>query len=214
MITLAVPKGRIFQETISLMKEGGFPIVNEPDLSRKLIITTKDPNLRLLIVRGQDVLTYVKYGSADLGIIGSDILTEFGEYGIYQPLDLGIGICRLSVAVSDLNIYNDLINSSVRFRVASKYPNQALDYFSNKGIHVDIIKLYGSMELAPLVGLADAIVDLVSTGKTLEENGLHEIELIKKISSRLIVNKASFKLKNKLISNIIRKFSTVINTNA
>ena len=210
MITLAVPKGRILKETVSLMKKVGISTIDEPDLSRKLIIKTKNHNLRLLIVRGQDVLTYVRYGSADLGVIGSDILNECNSKEFYQPLDLKIGLCRLSVAVFDLSHYQNLVASSTRFRVATKYPNQTLDFFSKKGIHIDIIKLYGSMELAPLVGLSDAVVDLVSTGNTLKENGLQEVELVKKISSRLVINKASFKLKNKVINSIINNFSKVI----
>lgn len=210
MITLAVPKGRILNETISLLKKARIFVCDEPNFTRKLILKTDNSNLRLLIVRGNDVLTYVKYGSADLGIVGSDILNESQQHEFYQPLDLKIGNCRLSIAVCDLSIYQDLISSNTRFKVASKYPNQTLDFYSKKGIHVDIIKLYGSMELAPLVGLADAVVDLVSTGKTLKENGLKEVEIVKKISSRLIINKASFKLKNKIINNILDNFSKAI----
>ena len=161
-------------------------------------------------MRSQDVLTYVRYGAADIGVVGLDVLDEFNSEGIYQPLDLKIGACRLSVAVANKEKYKKLIDSSQRFKVATKYPNQANAYYAKKGIQVDIIKQYGSMELAPIVGLADAIVDLVSTGQTLKVNGLFEIDLVKNISSRLIINKASFKLKNPAIMGIVRKFSEVL----
>ena len=207
MITLAIPKGRIFHDVLPLLKSADVELFESPDLSRKLIIETKNPELRLLIVRASDVPTYVRFGAADMGVVGADILYEMATDGLYQPLDLNTGICRLSLAAPKEVDYPLLIKRGVKLRVATKYPKQALEYFALKGIQVDIIKLYGSMELSPLVGLSDVIVDLVSTGQTLKANGLVEIEIIKDITSRLIVNKASFKMKNLILGKFIKTLS-------
>ena len=207
MITLAIPKGRIFHDVLPLLEEAGIELYESPDLSRKLIIETKNPQLRLLIVRTSDVPTYVRFGAADMGVVGSDVLFETPTDGLYQPVDLNTGICRLSLAAPKKVDYDSLIKSGIKLRVATKYPKQTLEYFALKGIQVDIIKLYGSMELSPLVGLSDVIVDLVSTGQTLKDNGLIEIDVIKDITSRLIVNKASFKMKNDILSKFIKSLS-------
>jgi ATP phosphoribosyltransferase len=208
LITLAIPKGRIFHDVLPLLQAAGVELFESPDLSRKLIIETKNPELRLLIVRASDVPTYVRFGAADMGIVGSDVLFETATDGLYQPVDLNTGVCRLSLAVPKEVDYYSLINRGIKLRVATKYPKQALEYFALKGIQVDIIKLYGSMELSPLVGLSDVIVDLVSTGQTLKANGLNEIEVIKDITSRLIVNKASFKMKNDILGKFITTLSS------
>ncbi len=208
MITLAIPKGRIFDDVLPLLNKIGIELFESPDLSRKLIVQTKDLNLRLLIVRATDVPTYVRFGAADMGIVGSDILFETSVDGLYQPVDLKIGACRLSLAAPEGLDFDALILDGKKIRVATKYPKQTLEFFSTKRVQVDIIKLYGSMELSPLVGLSDVIVDLVSTGKTLSANGLVEIEVIKSITSRLIVNKASFKMKNNLLDKYIYALSS------
>ena len=209
MITLAIPKGRIFHDVLPLLEAAGVELFESPDLSRKLVIETKNPNIRLLIVRTSDVPTYVRYGAADMGVVGSDILFETATDGFYQPVDLNTGVCRLSLAAPVGVDYLSLMKQGVKLRVATKYPKQALEYFALKGIQVDIIKLYGSMELSPIVGLSDVIVDLVSTGQTLKANGLVEIEVIKDITSRLIVNKASFKMKNNILGKFITTLSSV-----
>ena len=210
MITLALSKGRIFDETLPLLKAAGIEVSEDPEKSRKLIIGTNQPNVRVVLVRATDVPTYVQYGGADLGVTGKDTLIEHGGAGLYQPLDLQIAQCRMSVAVRAAFDYDNAVKQGSRIRVATKFTRIASEHFATKGVHVDLIKLYGSMELAPLTGLADAIVDLVSTGNTLRANHLVEVEEIMKISSRLVVNQASLKLKRDPIRAIIDAFASAI----
>ena len=210
MITFALPKGRIFDEIVPLLAAAGIQVAEDPEKTRKLIIGTSRPDVRLVIVRASDVPTYVQYGGADVGVVGKDTLLEHGGEGLYQPLDLNIAKCRMSVAVRHDFDYAGAVKQGSRIRVATKYMQIARDHFANKGVHVDLIKLYGSMELAPLTGLADAIVDLVSTGSTLRANQLVEVEEIMKISSRLIVNQAALKLKREPIRGIIDAFAAVV----
>ena len=207
-LILALSKGRIFEETMPLLKEAGITVLEDPETSRKLILPTNKPQVRVIIVRATDVPTYVQYGAADFGVAGKDVLQENGNTGLYQPIDLQIAKCRLSVAVRNGFDYESAIRQGMRLRVASKYVQAAREHFAKKGIHVDIIKLYGSMELAPLVGLSDVIVDLVSTGNTLKANNLVEVEQIQEITSRLIVNQASLKLKRQLLQPILDAFET------
>lgn len=206
-LTIALSKGRIFEETLPLLATAGIVPDEEPGSSRKLIIGTNLPNVRLVVVRASDVPTYVQYGAADFGIAGKDVLIEHGGVGLYQPLDLQIAKCRMMVAVPKGFDYAAASQPGSRLRVATKYPDIAAEHFAGKGVHVDIIKLYGSMELAPLVGLSDAIVDLVSTGSTLKANDLEAVEHIYDISSRLVVNKAALKVKHHLIQPIIDTFA-------
>ena len=206
MITLALSKGRIFDDTTPLLRAAGIEVLEDPEQSRKLIIGTSRPDVRVVLVRASDVPTYVQYGGADLGVAGHDILLEHGGQGLYQPLDLGIARCRLSVAARADFDYAAAVKQGSRIRVASKYTQCAREHFADKGVHVDLIKLYGSMELAPLTGLADAIVDLVSTGGTLKANGLVEVEQIMPISARLIVNQAALKLKREPLRALIDAF--------
>ncbi len=210
MITLALSKGRIFDETLPLLKAAGIEVSEDPEKSRKLIICTSNPNVRIVLVRATDVPTYVQHGGADLGVVGRDTLLEHGGQGLYQPLDLQIAKCRMSVAVRADFDYAGAVKQGSRIRVATKYTQIARDHFANKGVHVDLIKLYGSMELAPLTGLADAIVDLVSTGSTLKANHLVEVEQIMQISSRLVVNQAALKLKREPIRAIIDAFERAV----
>ncbi len=210
MITLALSKGRIFEETLPLLRAAGIDVLDDPETSRKLILRTGNPDVRLLVVRATDVPTYVQYGGADLGISGKDNLIEHGGQGLYQPLDLQIAKCRISVAAPVDFDYNSAMRQGSRLTVATKYVGIAREFFASKGVHVDLIKLYGSMELAPLVGLADAIVDLVSTGKTLKANNLVEVERIMDISSRLVVNQAALKLKREPIRRIIDAFASAV----
>jgi ATP phosphoribosyltransferase len=207
VITLALSKGRIFDETLPLLAAAGIRPLDDPDTSRKLILRTSRGELRLLIVRAPDVPTYVQYGAAELGIAGKDVLLEHGGAGLYQPLDLGIAACRMMVAVSEGFDYAGALRQGVRLRVATKYTQTAREHFAAKGVHVDLIKLYGSMELAPLVGLADAIVDLVSTGDTLRANRLRVVEEIRPISARLIVNQAALKMKREAIQPLLDQLS-------
>ena len=207
MITLALSKGRIFDETLPLLAAAGIRPLDNSDTSRKLILRTSRRDLRLLIVRASDVPTYVQYGAAELGIAGKDVLLEHGGAGLYQPLDLGIAACRMMVAVPEGFDYADAVRQGARLRVATKYTQTAREHFAAKGVHVDLIKLYGSMELAPLVGLADAIVDLVSTGDTLRANRLHAVEEIRPISARLIVNQAALKMKRDAIQPLLEELS-------
>jgi ATP phosphoribosyltransferase len=209
-ITIALSKGRIFEETLPLLAAAGIQPAEDPESSRKLIIGTNREDVRLIIVRASDVQTYVQYGAADLGIAGKDVLVEHGGSGLYQPLDLQIAKCRMMVAVRADFDYAGSIRSGARLKVATKYVKIAREHFAEKGMHVDLIKLYGSMELAPLVGLADAIVDLVSTGGTLRANNLTAVEEIMPISSRLVVNQASLKLKRGQIQPIIDAFSQAV----
>jgi len=202
-ITLALAKGRIFEETVPLLEHAGIRPSEDPEASRKLILGTNRAGLRLILVRAADVPTYVQYGAADLGVAGLDLLAEHGGAGLYQPLDLGIAKCRLCVAVPEGFDYAAAVKQGARLRVATKYIGTAREHFAAKGVHVDLIRLYGSMELAPLVGLADAIVDLVDTGNTLRANKLKVVEEIMAISSRLIVNPASLKLKRAEVAPLI-----------
>jgi ATP phosphoribosyltransferase len=210
MITLALSKGRIFDETLPLLKAAGIEVLEDPETSRKLILPTNQTGVRVVLVRATDVPTYVEYGGADLGVTGKDTLIEHGGHGLYQPLDLQIAKCRMSVAVRADYDYATAVRSGSRLKVATKYTNIAREFFAQKGVHVDLIKLYGSMELAPLTGLADAIVDLVSTGSTLKANHLIEVERIMDISSRLVVNQASLKLKQEPIRAIIEAFAGAV----
>lgn len=210
-ITIALSKGRIFEETLPLLAAAGITPLEDPESSRKLIIETNRADVRLIIVRASDVPTYVQYGAADLGIAGKDVLNEHGGQGLYQPLDLQIARCRMMVAVRDGYDYAARVQAGARIRVATKYVNAAREHFANKGVHIDLIKLYGSMELAPLVGLSDVIVDLVSSGNTLKANGLIAVEEISQISSRLVVNQAALKLKRELIQPVIDSFSRAVN---
>jgi ATP phosphoribosyltransferase len=209
MITLALSKGRIFDETRPLLAAARMAPLEDPERSRKLILATEDPGVRVVVVRASDVPTYVQYGAAELGVAGKDVLLEhaaqWGERGLYQPLDLGIARCRLCVAVPAGFDYAHAVQRGARLRVATKYVQTAREHFAAKGVHVDLIKLYGSMELAPLAGLADAIVDLVSSGGTLRANQLVEVEQIAAISSRLIVNQAAWKTRRAEVAPLIAR---------
>lgn len=211
-ITIALSKGRIFEETVPLLAAAGIVPQEDPETSRKLIIATNRDDVRLIIVRASDVPTYVQYGAADMGIAGKDVLNEHGGQGLYQPLDLQIACCRMMVAVREGYDYAAHVQAGARIRVATKYVNAAREHFAGKGVHIDLIKLYGSMELAPLVGLSDAIVDLVSTGTTLKANGLIAVEQISSISSRLIVNQAALKLKRALIQPVMDSFAAAVSS--
>ena len=210
MLTLALSKGRIFDDTVPLLAAAGVKVLEDPETSRKLILATDRADLRVVLVRASDVPTYVQYGGADLGVAGKDVLIEHGEQGLYQPLDLGIARCRMSVAVRDDFDYAAAVRQGSRIRVATKYTQIARQHFADKGVHVDLIKLYGSMELAPLTGLADAIVDLVSTGSTLKANQLVEVERVMDISARLIVNQAALKLRREPLRALIDAFAKAV----
>ena len=210
MITIALSKGRIFEETTPLLAAAGITALEDPESSRKLILETNRPDVRLIIVRATDVPTYVQYGAADLGIAGKDVLNEHGGEGLYQPLDLKIARCKMMVAVREDFDYFGSIRRGARLKVVTKYVKTAREHFADKGMHVDLIKLYGSMELGPLVGLADVIVDLVSTGNTLRANNLKAVEEVADISSRLVVNQASLKLKRQLLQPIMDSFARVV----
>ena len=202
-LTIALSKGRIFDETLPLLAAAGVAPGEDPETSRKLILPSNRADLRFVIVRASDVPTYVQHGAADMGVAGKDILLEHGGEGLYQPLDLAIGRCRLVVAARRDFDYASAVQRGARIKVATKYVGTAREHFAAKGIHVDLIKLYGSMELAPLVGLSDLIVDLVSTGNTLKANDLVVVEEIRPISARLIVNPAALKLKRGLVQPIL-----------
>jgi ATP phosphoribosyltransferase len=210
MITLALSKGRIFDETLPLLRAAGIEVLEDPEKSRKLILATNQADVRVVLVRATDVPTYVQYGGADMGVCGKDTLLESGQQGLYVPLDLEIAKCRMSVATRVDFDYASAVKMGSRITVATKYMNVAREFFATKGVHVDLIKLYGSMELAPLTGLADAIVDLVSTGGTLKANNLVEVERIMDISSRLVVNQAALKLKQERMRPIIDAFAKAI----
>lgn len=210
MITIALSKGRIFEDTVPLLRAAGITPLEDPESSRKLILSTNRDDVRLIIVRASDVPTYVQYGAADLGVAGKDVLNEHGGRGLYQPLDLNIAKCRMMVAVRDDFDYESAVRQGARLRVATKYVEAAREHFAAKGVHVDLIKLYGSMELAPLVGLSDVIVDLVSSGNTLKANQLKAVEEISQISSRLVVNQASLKLKRPMIQPLLDAFSKAV----
>jgi len=204
-LTIALSKGRIFKETVPLLKQAGIEPVDDPETSRKLILDTNQPNIKLVIIRATDVPTYVQYGAADVGVAGKDVLLEHGGEGLYEPVDLNIARCRLMVAGP--------VNAapvSGRIRVATKFTNSAREYFARQGQQVEMIKLYGSMELAPLVGLADCIVDVVDTGNTLKANNLEPREHIADISSRLIVNKAAMKMKHAMVKPFIQQIEQAV----
>jgi ATP phosphoribosyltransferase len=215
VITLALSKGRIFDETLPLLAAAGITVADDPETTRRLILRTNHDDLRVVLVRATDVPTYVRYGGADLGVAGRDVLLEHAAEwggdgtadGLYQPLDLGIARCRMSVACRADFDYAAQVRQGSRIRVATKFVQIARRHFADKGVHVDLVKLYGSMELAPLTGLADAIVDLVSTGKTLVANQLVEVERIMDISSRLVVNQASLKLNRVRMRALIDAFA-------
>lgn len=208
--TIALSKGRIFDDTLPLLAAAGMVPLDDPETSRKLIIGTNRPDVRLVIVRASDVPTYVQYGAADLGVAGKDVLLEHSGGGLYQPLDLNIGKCNMMVAVREGFDYVAAVKRGARLNVATKYVQTAREHFAAKGMHVNLIKLYGSMELAPLTGLADAIVDLVSTGSTLKANHLIAVEQIMAISSRLVVNRAALKLKRDAIQPLLEAFAQAI----
>ncbi len=207
-LIIALSKGRILKDTLPLLKVAGIELLEDPDKSRKLIFPTTHPQVNIIIIRATDVPTYVENGAADIGVAGKDILMEHGASGVYEPLDLNIAKCKLMVAGK---VNAPAVNG--RLRVATKFVNLTKQYYAQKGEQVEVIKLYGSMELAPLMGLADRIVDVVDTGKTLKENGLEPLELISHISSRLIVNKASFKRKADLIQPLLQQLSQAITPN-
>jgi len=206
-LTIALSKGRNLDETLPLMRAAGVVPAEDPDASRKLILGTNVAGVSLVFLRPTDVPTYVQYGAADLGVVGKDVLLEHGGAGLYQPLDLGIGRCRLVVATRRGYDWSGTVQRGARLRVATKYVRAAREHFAAKAMHVDLIKLYGSMELAPLVGLADAIVDLVSTGNTLKANDLVAVEDIMPISARLIVNPGALKLKRDAVKPLIDALS-------
>jgi ATP phosphoribosyltransferase len=209
-ISIALSKGRIFDETAPLLARVGIEPKSNGESSRKLVLATRRPDVRLIIVRATDTPTYVQYGGADLGIAGRDVLVEHGGEGLYQPVDLGIAVCRMMVAVRKGLDYEGAVRQGARLRVATKYVNTTREHFAAKGVHVDLIRLYGSMELAPLVGLADAIVDLVSTGSTLRANDLAEVEQIMPVSARLIVNQAALKTKRAALQPLIEAFAKAV----
>lgn len=211
-VTIALSKGRIFEDTRPLLASAGIEPQADPESSRELIIGTNRSDVRLVIVRASDVPTYVQYGAADLGVAGLDVLLEQGGEGLYQPLDLKIARCRLMVAVPEGFDYPAAIGRGARLRVATKYIRSASEHFAAKGMHVDLIKLYGSMELAPLTGLGDAIVDLVSSGGTLKANRLQAVEHIRDISSRLIVNVAAWKLQRARIAPLVDAFRQAVDS--
>jgi ATP phosphoribosyltransferase len=222
MITLALSKGRIFDDSLPLLAAAGIEVRDDPEKSRKLILATNRADLRVVLVRATDVPTYVQHGGADLGVAGLDTLLEHGaeagasggNVGLYRPLDLKIARCRMSVATREDFDYQSAVRQGSRIRVATKYTHTARQHFGAKGVHVDLIKLYGSMELAPLTGLADAIVDLVSTGGTLKANRLVEVEHIMEISARLVVNAAALKLKRDPLRILIDAFAKAVEQQA
>jgi len=212
-LTIALSKGRILEETLPLLEQAGIVPAEDPDSSRKLVVGTNRPGVELVIVRATDVPTYVEFGAADVGVSGRDVLLE-QQADLYEPVDLGIGKCRMVVAEPEGLAAGDDPSRWDRVRIATKYPHITKEFFARQGVQTQIIKLYGSMELAPLVGLADRIVDLVSTGRTLKENGLVEVETLFEISSRLVVNKASLKLKHPLVSDLIANLSAAVGQKA
>jgi ATP phosphoribosyltransferase len=204
-LVVALSKGRILKETLPLMKAAGIEPLEDVTTSRKLIFDTTIPNIKLIIIRATDVPSYVQYGAADIGVTGKDVLMEHGAEGLYEPLDLKIATCRLMTAAK-----KGQVSPQGRIKVATKFVNLAKAYYASRGIQTDIIKLYGAMELAPLLGLADEIVDIVDTGNTLKANGLEQRELIHTISTRLVVNRSSMKIKHALIQPIIDKLQEAV----
>ena len=213
-LTIALPKGRILEETLPLLARAGLEPAEDPGTSRRLIIGSSRPGVRFVVVRPTDVPTYVEYGAADLGVAGRDVLLEHGGEGLYQPLELGIGKCTMVVAAPRGFDYAGAVRRGARLKVASKYVAIAREHFAGKGMHVDLIRLYGSMELAPLVGLADAIVDLVSTGNTLKANDLVAVEEILPVSARLIVNPAALKLKRNAVQPLLERIAAAVGERA
>ncbi len=209
-VVIALSKGRILEESAPLLERIGTAPREDLDATRKLVVGTRRKDVRLIVVRASDAPTYVQHGAADLGIAGRDVLHEHGGAGLYQPLDLGIARCRMMVAVRKGFDYEAAVRQGARLRVATKYVQTTREHFSAKGVHVDLIRLYGSMELAPIVGLADAIVDLVSTGRTLKENDLVAVEEIMQVSARLIVNQAALKTKRALLQPLIDAFALAV----
>ena len=210
MLTLALSKGRIFDETLPLLQAAGIRVEDDLNATRKLIIPTADPGLRLIIVRATDVPTYVQYGAADFGVVGLDVLIEHGGQGLYQPIDLDIARCRMCVAAPTGFDYAAAVRPGGRLRVASKYIDTARRHFAARGVHIDLIKLYGSMELGPLVGLSDVIVDLVSTGATLKANNLVVVEDLMNISARLVVNQASLKTRAQTLQPVLEAINRAV----
>ncbi|NKN33834.1 ATP phosphoribosyltransferase [Marichromatium bheemlicum] len=208
-LTIALSKGRIFEQTLPLLAHAGIHPLDDPERSRKLILETTDARVKFVIIRASDVPTYVQYGAADLGVAGKDVLLEHGGEGLYEPLDLRIARCRLMVA----GLPDSVPPTNRRMRIATKYVRSAERYYAAKGEQVDIIKLYGSMELAPLVGLADRIVDLVESGNTLKANGLVPLEHITDISSRLVVNKAAWKMKHAAVNELLESLRAALAPN-
>jgi ATP phosphoribosyltransferase len=206
-LRIALSKGRILEETLPLLARVGLRPTEDPERSRRLIIPTERRGVQLVVVRASDVPTYVGHGAAELGIAGGDVLVEHGGAGLYQPVDLGIARCRMVVATRRGYDYRAAVQQGGRLRVATKYVEITRRHFADKGVHVDLIKLYGSMELAPLVDLADAIVDLVSSGKTLRANKLVAVEDILPVSARLIVNQAALKTRRAELQPLIEAFS-------
>jgi ATP phosphoribosyltransferase len=211
-IGIALSKGRILEEAAPLLARAGVRPKEDPERSRKLVIATERHDVRVIVVRASDAPTYVQYGAADLGIAGQDVLAEHGGEGLYQPLDLGIAACRMVVAVRRGFDYEAAVRQGARLRIATKYVQTTREHFAAKGVHVDLIRLYGSMELAPLTGLADAIVDLVATGRTLKDNGLVAVEEIMQVSARLIVNQAALKTKRAQLQPLIGALSKAART--
>jgi ATP phosphoribosyltransferase len=211
-IGIALSKGRILEEAAPLLARAGVRPKEDPERSRKLVIATERSDVRVIVVRASDAPTYVQYGAADLGIAGQDVLAEHGGAGLYQPLDLGIAACRMVVAVRKGFDYEAAVRQGARLRIATKYVQTTREHFAAKGVHVDLIRLYGSMELAPLTGLADAIVDLVATGRTLKDNDLVAVEEIMQISARLIVNQAALKTKRAQLQPLIGALSKAART--
>ncbi len=208
-LTLAISKGRIFEETLPILSSLRIEPLENPKDSRKLVIGTKNPGVQIMMVRASDVPTYVRHGAADFGVAGRDVLVEQGAEGLYQPVDLGIAKCRMAVATRENYDYEEIVKKGARIMVATKYAKIARAHFAGKGVHADIIKLYGSMELAPLAGLSDVIVDLVSTGATLKANNLREVEDIMPISARLVVNRTALTTKGGLLRPILKQVESI-----
>lgn len=209
-LTIALSKGRILEESLPLLAAAGITPLEDPARSRKLILDTSQPHVKLVVIRAADVPTYVQYGAADLGVAGKDVLMEYDGAGLYELLDLKLSLCRMMVAEPAQLAAKDDPRTWTRLRIATKYPLITKRHFAAKGIQTDIIKLYGSMELAPLVGLSDRIVDLVGTGATLRANGLVEVEHIADISARLVANQASLKMKHVSLKRLVQQLADAV----